>query len=797
MIKRMLFIALFVCINWAQAFTYQGELSQTGVLYSGTADLRFSLYDTDSNGNQIGVADLHPQVNVVNGRFAVDLEQWIGLYDGGPLWLEVEVDLDSTGFTTLTPRQKINPVPYAEFAYDGLGSMGDITAVTAGTGLNGGGSSGDVVLHVDGNVVQNRVTGSCPAGESIRSIAQNGTVVCETDDDSGGDVTAVSAGSGLSGGGINGDVSLSVDDNVVQNRVTGSCPAGESIRSIAQDGTVVCETDDDSKGDITAVLAGSGLGGGGTSGDASLYVDASLVQSRVYGNCNAGESIRAIYEGGSVLCETDDDSGGDITQVTAGTGLTGGSSSGNATLSVDTGLIQRRISSSCPAGSAIRSIGSTGNILCETDDVLNPNFLWSVSGNAGTDDNTDFIGTTDNQSLVIKANNQSVMSYMPNSTSANILGGHPDNEVRLTGEGIVVAGGGETFDNCGLNFDESCVNKALSSFSVISGGRGNYIYNSIDQTDIVIGGGFSNRAAGFASVISGGYRNQTANLYSVVPGGRYNVAAGNSSWAGGTSAIVRPIDAGSFLWDGDNNVADDIHTTGSNQFMVRAPGGAWFGMLDGSISPQIDNVAMHIEADSSSDGLRVRLDGSTKLRVYTNGGMGLGSNYNVSNIPSNGLKVSGDVDINGRLSKGGGSFKIDHPLDPENKYLYHSFVESPDMLNIYNGTAITDNKGRAWVEMPEWFDALNRDFQYQLTTIGSFDRVMVAEEMMDNRFLIRSESPGVKVSWQVTGIRQDNWANKNRIQVEEEKADTDKGHYLHPDVININHAKQVGVQAEQ
>ncbi|MGH9844628.1 MAG: hypothetical protein ACREEM_38400 [Blastocatellia bacterium] len=69
----------------------------------------------------------------------------------------------------------------------------------------------------------------------------------------------------------------------------------------------------------------------------------------------------------------------------------------------------------------------------------------------------------------------------------------------------------------------------------------------------------------------------------------------------------------------------------------------------------------------------------------------------------------------GTLSKGGGSFKIDHPLDPENKYLYHSFVESPDMMNIYNGVVTLDETGQAEVELPDYFSALNRDFRYQFT----------------------------------------------------------------------------------
>jgi hypothetical protein len=140
----------------------------------------------------------------------------------------------------------------------------------------------------------------------------------------------------------------------------------------------------------------------------------------------------------------------------------------------------------------------------------------------------------------------------------------------------------------------------------------------------------------------------------------------------------------------------------------------------------------------------------------------------------------GGVGIIGHLTKSSGSFKIDHPLDPENKYLYHSFVESPDMMNIYNGNVITDEDGRAVVELPEWFDVLNRDFRYQLTVIGRFAQAIVEQEIEDNRFTIRTNTATVKVSWQVTGIRQDAWANAHRIVVEADKPEAERGTYLAP-----------------
>jgi trimeric autotransporter adhesin len=152
---------------------------------------------------------------------------------------------------------------------------------------------------------------------------------------------------------------------------------------------------------------------------------------------------------------------------------------------------------------------------------------------------------------------------------------------------------------------------------------------------------------------------------------------------------------------------------------------------------------------------------------------------------------NGNVDVDGNLSKAAGSFKIDHPLDPANKYLYHSFVESPDMMNVYNGNVTTDGAGRAIVDMPDWFEALNRDFRYQLTVIGQFAQAMVASEIAGHKFTIQTDKPNVKVSWQVTGIRQDAWANAHRIPVELEKSDKERGFYLHPELFGAPEDKSI------
>jgi hypothetical protein len=143
----------------------------------------------------------------------------------------------------------------------------------------------------------------------------------------------------------------------------------------------------------------------------------------------------------------------------------------------------------------------------------------------------------------------------------------------------------------------------------------------------------------------------------------------------------------------------------------------------------------------------------------------------------------GDVYISGTLTKGGGGFKIDHPLDPAKKHLCHSFVESPDMKNLYDGVVVLNAKGEATVKLPDWFKALNQDFRYQLTPIGApAPNLHIAQEIAGNQFKIAGGRPRSRVSWQVTGIRHDAFAKAHRIAVEKDKPKIERQHYLHPEL---------------
>lgn len=164
-------------------------------------------------------------------------------------------------------------------------------------------------------------------------------------------------------------------------------------------------------------------------------------------------------------------------------------------------------------------------------------------------------------------------------------------------------------------------------------------------------------------------------------------------------------------------------------------------------------------------------DGSTAVAAY-------------ASSSALGLDVLGDAAVQGSLSKSGGSFRIDHPLDPDRKYLSHSFVESPDMKNVYDGIVVLDAAGRGSVELPDWFEPLNRDLRYQLTPLGApAPDLHVSAEVAAGRFSVAGGGAGQRVCWQVTGVRQDAWAQAHRIPVEHDKAPEDVGRHLHPELL--------------
>ncbi len=153
-------------------------------------------------------------------------------------------------------------------------------------------------------------------------------------------------------------------------------------------------------------------------------------------------------------------------------------------------------------------------------------------------------------------------------------------------------------------------------------------------------------------------------------------------------------------------------------------------------------------------------------------------------------QFNGDVYVTGGLSAATKNFKIDHPLDPANKYLVHASVESSEMMNIYSGNVVTDELGLATIKLPDWFEAENTDFRYQLTVIGRFAQAIVKDKIANGQFRIMTNSSHVEVSWQITAVRQDAYAKAHPLVVEQQKPERERGFYQNPELYGQPAEKQ-------
>lgn len=215
------------------------------------------------------------------------------------------------------------------------------------------------------------------------------------------------------------------------------------------------------------------------------------------------------------------------------------------------------------------------------------------------------------------------------------------------------------------------------------------------------------------------------------------------------------------------------------------PGAGWALRVDtGSGGVEAFGTPVALAGNGGNGAFQTGVRGKGRIGVWGEatgtgtGVLGAGSTAGAFFGP---VTVHGDLTVRGTVTKGGGGFKVDHPLAPDHRYLSHSFVESPEMLTVYTGIAETDGEGRTDVVLPGYFEALNRDHCFQLTPLGALALATVDGDVRDNAFTIRTNQPHVRVSWQVTGVRQDPWAETHRIVVEEDKPEQERGRYLHPE----------------
>ncbi len=323
--------------------------------------------------------------------------------------------------------------------------------------------------------------------------------------------------------------------------------------------------------------------------------------------------------------------------------------------------------------------------------------------------------------------------------SATVGGGESNT---ASGYFATVGGGyGNTASNNCASVGGGNTNDASGDFATVGGGHGNAAAGNI----ATVGGGESNTASNNYATAGGGELNTASFIYTTVGGGYGNTASGTAATVGGgwqnTAPSIYATVGGGFsnvASDGSATVGGGIRNTASGYWATVAGGGDDTSAADYSFTTNANSVV--------PDG-------------YSNSAAFNGQTATASNQ----TRV-------GTLSKASGTFTIDHPLDPHGKILNHYFIEGPEMLNIYRGSVVLDATGRAEVELPGYFDALNRNPQVVLTGIGSSD-VYLVEEVSGNRFTIGGK-PGTKVNWIATGERKDVSAEITRRMMPVEQAKT-------------------------
>ena len=259
--------------------------------------------------------------------------------------------------------------------------------------------------------------------------------------------------------------------------------------------------------------------------------------------------------------------------------------------------------------------------------------------------------------------------------------------------------------------------------------------------------------------------------------GVFAIGGDSNSSLGGTGVDARGGDS-------TTNGGVGLHATGGNG---TSHGG--FGIIaQGGNGDTFGGVGLDASGGGHGSG-----DGNGNPGLQVIGGEGSGAGHHsgdamiaFSKAGVNGAddgiagRFIGDLIVTGNLNvTGTKNFKIDHPLDPENKYLVHAAIESAEVLNIYSGNVKLDVNGEAIVELPEWFEAVNRDFRYSLTPVGApGSGLFIAQEIAHNRFKIAGGTAGMKVSWQVTGVRSDATLLKHPFKAEQDKTAHERGYYL-------------------
>lgn len=750
-------LTLHASVAYAQAplrFNYQGiARSATGApLASKPMSLRISIHDGTASGAivyqeiQNTTTNTYGLYNIAIGGGTVTAGSMAGIAWGtGNKFIQVELDpAGGSAYVDLGASQLLS-VPYALHAASSASSVAPTLTLT-GNVLSAGGNSvtlpsytaGTGISISGGAITVNNLSGDVTGAPNATTVTKLQNIGIST--------TTPSSGQALK---YNGTDWAPAADNDAQNlSVSGttlSISGGNSV-TLPSGAAYTAGTGISISG--TNVISTSNLAGdvtGATNANTVTKIQGIAVSSSTP---SSGQVL--VYNGTSWIFGNPASSvslSGTTNYVTR---FTSGSTVGNSLLQDDGASVSIGAAPTSSYRFAVNS-GSTSSISGTTSGSGSA-ITGSISG-TGTGSAGYFDGGTNGKALMVP-NGVAVFGVVPGSEPNRI-------SVVQSGSGL------------GMDSNAAIYGYVNSVPSALKGA----IYGTYDTTLFGVGV----QGLGWRGVP---YKRAASPFSSFNPAvndiGVYGSA--NTTGVMGTSVLGFGVagysngssSTSSGVYGYNNNTSGGIGVTGNSTNGIGVYGTAGTSSGIGTYGNVAGTNASGVYGTSSgSSGMGVQGYASS-----TSGGYGVyGSALSTSAYAG---YFSGRVSVTGTLSKGAGSFKIDDPIDPENKYLYHSFVESPDMMNVYNGNIVTDSKGFATVTLPPYFEALNKDFRYQLTVIGTFAQVIIKEKVKNNQFVIQTNQPAVEVSWQVTGIRQDGFANAHRIPEEIEKEPQYKGLYLHP-----------------
>lgn len=749
------------------AFIYQGELSSAGTPATGQHDFRFRLYSADTGGTQLGSTLCSDNVMLSDGRFT-QLLDFGNQYSGQKRFLEIEVRTDTgldctdaTGYTVLSPRQELSAAPNAAYAINAGAANTAVSATTAASAINSNQLNGQPAAFyqsasnlTSGVLLNNRLGGTYS-----------------------GVLTFSNAGNSFSGSGA-GLINLNASSIITGSLDSARLPVPLSLSgSVAGAGLIHGSNSSDA-------LASAGVRGVATGGSESVYgvvgESASTSGFGVYGIAGA---LSGFTRGVSGVAHSGDGAGV-VGEATSDIGF----SSGGAFYSYSVDGVGVRGHANATSGGAMgglfrsnstNGIGVYGHAIASSGFAIGGQFVSQSSDGHGIYSLASSLsGTTSGVWGVSQSTEGRGIYGLANAASGDSYGGY---FVSLSSSGTGVFGlAGEGGANFGGRF-ESLSESGTGVVGTASANTGNSI-GVLGRTESRMGSAVVGEAT---SSIGLSYAGRFSNAGS--PG--YGVHAETTSTGGNTVAgYFRSAGVGGIGVVGE---ATNSGISTGGYFTIASSGG---NAVSGYSSSATGTTSAGRFVNQSTSGTGVYAEASA-LSGTTYGVWGFS---NSASIGAYGVWAQGRSGASGTKS-----FRIDHPADPENKYLLHYSAESPEVINFYSGKVTLDEAGEAIVELPAYFARVNKDPRYTLTAVGApMPMLHVAVEISDDAiavgekaapgdavpvcsFRIAGGAPGAKVSWRVEAVRNDLWMRHRAAPVEAEKEGRVKGTYQHPEFYGL------------